>query len=141
MMKMQMQRWLVCFAALLAGQSALAQQNLAQQNPSHEFLKSGDYHVTQSWSQENSFERPYHVRVPDAEDKPRQLPVLIFLHGNGGNAQDAMRGFIRGRGTIASRYVLVFPQGYRESWNIVSERSKADDLGFIEAIVLKLATY
>ena len=102
MMKMQMQRWLVCFAALLAGQSALAQQNLAQQNlaqqnlaqqnPSHEFLKSGDYHVTQSWSQENSFERPYHVRVPDVEDKPRQLPVLFFLHGNGANAREAMRG-------------------------------------------------
>ena len=36
---------------------------------------------------------------------------------------------------------MVFAQGYRESWNIVSERSKADDRGFIEAIVLKLATF
>lgn len=143
---MKMQRWLVCVAALMAGQSALAQRNPAQRNPaqqksSRELLTSGDYHVTQSWSQEKSFERPYHVRVPDVEDKPRQLPVLIFLHGNGASAREAMRGFIRIRETIASRYVLVFPQGYRESWNIVSERSKADDLAFIEAIVLKLATF
>lgn len=52
-----------------------------------------------------------------------------------------MRGFNRHRMTIASKYITVFPQGYRESWNIVSERSKADDLGFIEAIVRKLATF
>ena len=133
---MNMQKWLACVAALLSGQSALAQQN-----SNREFLTSGDYHVTQSWSQEASFERPYHVRVPDVEDQSRQLPVLIFLHGNGGNAKEAMRGFTRRRDKIASRYVLVFPQGYRESWNIVSERSKADDLGFIEAIVRKLATF
>lgn len=133
---MNMQKGLVCVAALLAGQSAWAQQN-----SSREALTSGDYHVTQSWSQEESYKRPFHVRVPDVEDKPRRLPVLIFLHGNGASAREAMRGFIRGRGTIASRYVMVFPQGYRESWNIVSERSKADDLRFIEAIVLKLATF
>ena len=52
-----------------------------------------------------------------------------------------MRGFIRGRAKIAARYVMVFPQGYRASWNIVSEQSKADDLGFIETIVKKLATF
>ena len=40
---------------------------------------------------------------------------------------------------IASQYITVFPQGYRESWNIVSERSKADDCGFIKAIVAQLA--
>lgn len=129
---MKLLKWLVCVATLLAGQSAQAQQK-----PNRETLTSGEYHVTQSWSQEPSLKRPYHVRVP--EGKPQQLPVLIFLHGNGGNAREAMRGFIRGRGKIASRFIMVFPQGYRESWNIVSERSKADDLRFIEAIVQKLA--
>ena len=118
----------------MAGQAAQAQQN-----PNRETLASGDYYVTQSWSQERSFKRLYHVHVPEA--KPQQLPVLVFLHGNGGNAPEAMRGFIRRRRKIASRYILVFPQGYRESWNIVSERSKADDLRFIEAIVQKLAAF
>lgn len=47
-------------------------------------------------------------------------------------------GFSRHRKTIASQYITVFPQGYRESWNIVAERSKADDCEFIEAIVGKL---
>ncbi len=103
-------------------------------------LTSGEYSITQSWSQEENFRRPYHVSVPqNAADK--KLPVFIFMHGNGGNAKEAMRGFTRGRRKLASEFIMVFAQGYRESWNIVSERSKADDKRFIEAIVLKLASY
>ncbi len=108
-------------------------------------LKPGEYFITQSWSQEKAFRRPYHVSVPKPNEVNRtdqqELPVFIFLHGNGGNARQAMRGFMRNHKQMAARYVLVFAQGYRESWNIVSERSKADDRGFIEAIVLKLATF
>lgn len=103
-------------------------------------LKSGEYFVTQSWSQEENFRRPYFVNIPK-QPANKKLPVLIFLHGNGGNAPRAMQGFIRGRKKIASQFILVFAQGYRESWNIVSERSKADDLGFIEAIVTKLSSF
>ena len=96
--------------------------------------------MAQSWSQEREHDRPYFVVVPQ-DSGSTKLPVFIFLHGNGGNAQEAMRGFSRHRKTIASQYIMVFPQGYRESWNIVSERSKADDLAFIEAIVQKLAGF
>ena len=105
-----------------------------------EELSSGEYAVTQSWSQEQNFQRPYYVNVPENSDG-QKLPVFIFLHGNGGHAEKAMRGFGRHRKTIAAQYIMVFPQGYRESWNIVSERSKADDRGFIEAIVRKLAAF
>ena len=83
-----------------------------------EELFSGEYAVTQSWSQEQDFQRPYYVNVPENSDG-QKLPVFIFLHGNGGNAQEAMRVFSRHRKTIASQYIMVFPQGYRESWNIV----------------------
>jgi poly(3-hydroxybutyrate) depolymerase len=78
------------------------------------------------------------VHVPANPDN-RKLPALIFLHGNGGNAKGAMNGFLKQRPTMAARYVTVFPDGYRESWNISAERSKADDRKFIEAIVEKLA--
>jgi len=101
-------------------------------------VTTGEYVITQSWSQETAFQRPYYVHVPEHAGKNR-LPVFIFLHGNGGHAREAMRGFSRHRKTIASQYITVFPQGYRESWNIVAERSKADDCEFIEAIVEKLA--
>ncbi len=52
-----------------------------------------------------------------------------------------MNGLMRQFKTIATRYVMVCPDGYANSWNIVSERSKADDRDFIEAIVKKLASY
>ena len=103
-------------------------------------LASGDYFITQSWSQEQNFERLYVVQVPPhAADA--KLPVMIFLHGNGGNARGSMRGFMSKHRDMASRYIMVFADGYRKSWNIVSERSKADDRGFVEAIVTKLASH
>lgn len=101
-------------------------------------LSPGEYFIEQSWSQEKEFARLYLVHVP-ANPENRKLPVLIFLHGNGGNARDAMNGFLRQHPTMAAGYVLVFPEGYLKSWNISAERSKADDRQFVEAIVEKLA--
>ena len=101
-------------------------------------LSSGEYFVRQTWAQEQDFPRPYHVHVP-ANPNQRKLPVFIFLHGNGGTARGTMPGFLRHHPTMASRYAMVFPEGYLKSWNIVAERSKADDLEFIEAIVVRLA--
>ncbi len=53
-------------------------------------LISGRYFIAQSWSQERDYRRPYYVSVP-SETENKLLPVLIFLHGNGGNAQEATR--------------------------------------------------
>jgi poly(3-hydroxybutyrate) depolymerase len=103
-------------------------------------LESGEYSISQSWSQEKNFKRPYYVSVPD-DAESEKLPVFIFLHGNGGNGKSAMTGFMRRNPKLAKRYVTVFPDGYAKSWNIVSERSKADDRGFIEAIVGELTAY
>ncbi|MDX2037145.1 MAG: hypothetical protein SFX72_10870 [Isosphaeraceae bacterium] len=94
----------------------------------------------QTWSQERDFARPYLVFVPP-DTGSRRLPVFIFLHGNGGHARQAMRAFHRDHPTIAARSITVFPQGYRESWNVVAERSQADDRGFIEEIVSTLANF
>ena len=105
-----------------------------------EQLKSGAYYITQSWLQETAFKRLYYVSVPDKANQ-QKFPVFIFLHGHGGNAKKAMDEFIRHHTTMASRYVMVFPNGYKTGWNIMSEHSQADDLGFIEAIVKKLSTY
>ena len=103
-------------------------------------LKSGVYYITQSWSQETAFKRPYYVSVPERTDQ-RKFPVFMFLHGHGGNAEGAMAEFMKRHPTMASRYIMVFPNGYKTGWNIMSEQTQANDLGFIEAIVKKLSTY
>lgn len=109
-------------------------------NATSEELISGEYFITQTWAQEGSYRRPYYVTVPETTGTSA-LPVLVFLHGNGGNAQGSMRRFLRPNGSIRIKFIMVFPQGYQRSWNIVSERSKADDLAYIEAIIKTLSSY
>ncbi len=103
-----------------------------------ETLESGEHFIEQTWSQEEAFQRPYLVSVPQTA-KGEKLPVLIFLHGNGGNAERSMQGFTRRNPKLAAQYILIFPDGYRKSWNIISERSQADDRGFVESIITKVA--
>jgi poly(3-hydroxybutyrate) depolymerase len=131
-----MQTTLTLLAALLLAPPAA----LLAADKANGKLSSGEYSIRQSWSQEQDFPRPYQVNVPANPDN-RKLPVLIFLHGNGGNARSAMSGFLKQHPTMARRYVMVFPNGYLKGWNISAERSKADDRRFIEAIVEKLAAY
>ena len=95
------------------------------------------FSITQSWSQEKNYERPFLVNLPKREGQA-PLPVIIFLHGNGGNSKGQQRMVFRQYPGIVSQFITVFPEGYRKSWNIVSERSKADDKGFIEAIIREL---
>ena len=102
-------------------------------------IKSGEYFITQSWSQESNYKHPYQVVVP--EKKGKKYPVFIYLHGNGGQAKGVMRRFTRPNGLIAKKYIMVFPQGYQKSWNIVSERSKANDLEYIESIIKNLQKF
>jgi poly(3-hydroxybutyrate) depolymerase len=101
-------------------------------------LESGSYTINQDWSQEQDYERSYFVHVPDGEEP---LPLFIFLHGNGGNAERSMQVFTKRYKELSKRYNMVFAQGYLKSWNIVSEPSKAPDREFIEAIVAELAEY
>jgi poly(3-hydroxybutyrate) depolymerase len=96
-----------------------------------------EFSVTQSWSQEKDYKRPYWVNVP--EQGKGKLPVLIFLHGNGGNAKGARNMILHRYPKLSRQFITVFAQGYKESWNIVSERSKANDREFIEAIILEIA--
>ena len=98
----------------------------------------GENVIKQSWSQEKTYARPYWVNIPELDDG-EALPVIIFLHGNGGNARGLQRMVINRYPKVTSHFITVFPEGYRESWNIVSERSKADDRAFIEAIIRELA--
>lgn len=98
----------------------------------------GENTIKQSWSQEKNYARPYWMNVPKPDDG-EALPVIIFLHGNGGNARGLQRMVLNRYPKVASQSITVFPEGYRESWNIVSERSKADDRAFIEAIVRELS--
>lgn len=128
----------VCLGLLA---SLACQQAFSQQRPqAGRVLTSGEYFITQTWSQETNYPRRYLVQVP-RHNAGQKLPVFISLHGNGGNAFGAMRGTSQRMRRLSARFITVFPEGYDRSWNIVTERSKADDRAFLEAIITSLASH
>lgn len=96
-------------------------------------LQSGSYTVEQSWSQETVFERSYHVLVPTGKGP---FPVLIKLHGSGGQGKPMLRHF-----SHKSSHILIAPDGYDRQWNVSRQRSKAPDVAFIKAILDHVKTF
>lgn len=102
-------------------------------NSTTNVLQSGvPLEVTQSWSQEQNYIRTTKVIVPAASGCH---PVLIALHGNGGNT-DYVNQY-----NFLHQYIRIAPQGYQNSWNIDREASTAPDVEFIRDILLQLRTY
>ena len=87
--------------------------------------------VNQSWSQEPAgYLRTAEVKVPATSTK---LPVVIDLHGSGGNAKTKRMG------KFLTKSVIVAAQGYSNQWNIVKEKTKAPDVEFMEKLIGEIA--
>lgn len=95
-------------------------------------------------------ERSYVIRVPgDLANRNERIPLVLVLHGGGGNAESAekMTGF-----TDKARregFIVVYPEGTGRrkhkflTWNAghccgYAMETKADDVGFINALIDKL---
>lgn len=91
--------------------------------------------ITQTWAQQpNGYKRTAAVLVPTSGSGP--YPVVIMLHGNGGNSS-----FINSMGTTLNSAIRVAPNGYSTSWNVDNEVSKAPDVAFIRDLIALLKTY
>lgn len=79
------------------------------------------------------------IHAPRSLDTSNRYPVLFALHGNGGRHST----FIRSLKPFIDQeaFVGIYPQGYRRSWNLGEEKSTADDVAFITAILQELARY
>ena len=98
-------------------------------------LTSTTLSITQTWAQEpNGYSRTAAVIVPTSGSGP--YPVVIMLHGNGGDSS-----FINSMGTALNSAIRVAPNGYAKSWNVDNETSKAPDVEFIRDLITLLKTY
>merc|ERR1719513_125082 len=80
--------------------------------------------VSQTWSQEPAgYSRTAKVSVP-ATSEGQKVPVVLHLHGNGGQGNTQVLS-----SWLGEDCVIVSADGYERSWNIFTEKSKADDVG------------
>jgi polyhydroxybutyrate depolymerase len=110
-----------------------------------EFADQSDVHQIEY----DSVERSYIAHVPDdaAIGAPLTLPVLVVLHGAGGNALKAETATGLTTYAKADDFIIVYPNGTQAAdiegqlaWNAgaccgVPKRTDVDDVGFIEAVL------
>lgn len=94
----------------------------------------------------NGDERNYRLYIPDNIQKAKRVPLVIVLHGGGGNgaAAEKMSGFSK----LARQegFIAVYPNGngiFKDkflTWNVrhcckYAMRKNSDDVGFINALI------
>ncbi len=88
--------------------------------------------IRQTWPQQpEGYDREAFVSVPQkAQDK---YPVVIFFHGNGGQASRSINQL-----RYLNSNILVVPQGYQRSWNVSGERSQAPDVKYVSQLIARI---
>ena len=95
-------------------------------------------------------ERSYALLVPPAVAKAGQrVPLVIVLHGGGGNASISMKATGFNEKAMKESFIVVYPQGSSRfkdimlTWNAVhccgfAMENKIDDISFISQLIDKL---
>ncbi len=83
--------------------------------------------------------RNFWLARPEGIDKTKPAPLLMVLHGSAGSGEDMMTVTQRGFERLADKekFVVVYPDALERRWN--DQGGTVDDVGFLLAIVDKLA--
>lgn len=82
-------------------------------------------------------DRPVIIQAPSEIDSSKHYPIVIALHGHGGQAEGFISRFSQAIETY--QFIGVYPQGYNQSWNVGGKsESDANDFTFIDRIVAKI---
>jgi polyhydroxybutyrate depolymerase len=94
----------------------------------------------------DDLKRTFHIHVPSIYDKSVQLPLMIALHGRGGNGESMILITRKGFNKLADKdgFIVVYPDGIELNWNDGrmdeethdrAHRENIDDVGFISALI------
>jgi polyhydroxybutyrate depolymerase len=87
-------------------------------------------------------QRTYDVHVGAGYDANKPTPLLIVLHGGGGNGQGMIK--LTGFNAVAdeNNFIVVYPDGFEKHWNdgravqsYSAQTQNIDDVGFISALI------
>jgi polyhydroxybutyrate depolymerase len=91
-------------------------------------------------------ERRYHLHVPPHAQDVAGLPLLVVLHGGGGNGEQVRESTGLAAAGVRAGFVVVFPDGtgplrtHLLTWNsggiaVYAQEHDVDDTGFLKAVV------
>jgi polyhydroxybutyrate depolymerase len=119
----------LAFAAVVAVADAPAPDAA---NPCAGAARTGRYSLV---LQSGGIKRYALVNVPPKVRPGRPLPLVLVLHGAGGNGRDMEK--YTGMSGSADRYgfVAVYPSSVPKFWNITASPNKADDVAFMRTLL------
>jgi polyhydroxybutyrate depolymerase len=97
----------------------------------------GEHQLAIEWGGQ---QRTYQLHAPPAFRPDDHLPLVVVLHGYGGNASEIRT--VTGLDTLADRhgFLVAYPDGISGNWNSLDCCGDTDDVGFIQAMVDHLVT-
>lgn len=105
-------------------------------------LTSGN-HKFMTINDQKIINREYIVQLPN-NNIENKYPVIILLHGNGGKAIDILNDWVNNKylnELVNKNYIIIAPQGFENSWNVINEKSKVSDVEFITNLIYRLKTF
>ena len=108
----------------------------------HSIINNSENYITETIVHEG-VQRTYHIQFPENFDANNRAPLVLALHGGGGNGKLFEKQTSAGTLTVAANkrgMVIVFPEGIKKRWNsgrteIFRGDKMYDDVGFISVII------
>jgi poly(3-hydroxybutyrate) depolymerase len=101
-------------------------------------ISSTEIFITQKINGYN-FTRSVLIQTPPEIDSSKIYPIVFAYHGNGG--RNSIWINILKKFTDNGEFIGIYPQGHKNSWNLGSESSTADDVEFTNLIINELKNY
>lgn len=94
----------------------------------------------------NGLKRTYITHLPESFNKSESIPLVIALHGRGGNGESMVLVTRKGFNRLSDRdrFIALYPDGIELNWNDGrmdeeandrAHRENIDDVGFISALI------
>jgi polyhydroxybutyrate depolymerase len=94
----------------------------------------------------DNIKRTFKIHLPSGYDRTEHLPLIITLHGRGGNGESMVLLTRSGFNKLADRdrFIVVYPDGIERNWNDGrkdeqsndrAHRENLDDVGFISDLI------
>jgi polyhydroxybutyrate depolymerase len=92
-------------------------------------------------------QRTYTVHVGTSYDRNRPTPLLIVLHGGGGNGQGMIKLTNFNPIADSENFIVVYPDGFEKHWNdgravqrYSAQAQNVDDVSFLSALINHLSS-